>query len=135
MNTSLKSSHRSQVVTELLERRTLMSTWTTVDADPNGLSINSMAADRTGNVYAAGDLTDAAANVFPVLKQKTAGGATWSTIFTKPGTDYGDFTAVAVDPAGDVFVGGYGRGADRKIKHWLIYEHPARPSALAVMDA
>ena len=84
---------------ESLERRTLMSAWNTVDADPNGLSINAMAADRTGNVYAAGDLTDAAANVIPVLKQKTVGGATWSTIFNKPGTDYGDFKAVATDAA------------------------------------
>src|SRR5438093_317367 len=114
---------------QLLERRTLMSTWTTVDADPSAVAINAMAGDKVGNVYAAGDSWDAG-SVIPVLKQKTAGGADWSTIFAKPA---GDFTAVATDPAGDVFVGGDGRGADGKF-HWLIYEQPAGQTGFSVVD-
>src|SRR5438874_3736195 len=114
---------------QLLERRTLMSTWTTVDADPSAVAINAMAGDKVGNVYAAGDSWDGG-SVIPILKQKTAGGADWSTIFTQP---YGDFTALTSDAAGDVFVGGYGRGADGK-SHWLIYERPAGQSGFAVVD-
>jgi len=46
----------NSVAAELLEPRRLLSGWSTVDqlSGPNDSSVNAIAADRFGNVYAAG---------------------------------------------------------------------------------
>ena len=126
---------RSSFGAEILEPRTLMSTWSTVDdftLGPRGVGgAFSMAADSGGNVYAAGEATDSAGILQAVVREKFAASSSWTTIES---FDYSDgkgahFNAITVDKAGDVYVGGQSLSG-----HFLVLERAANQSAFSVID-
>ena len=124
--------HRGSRV-ELLEPRTLLSTWGTVDTLASGQAVRGLASDRAGNVYAVA--TDGFGN--GVIREKPAGSpdvaGSWNTVTTlsDPSGDFGA-NAIAVDGNGNVFVSGLFGGG-----HWRVYELPNTSmglGALTVID-
>lgn len=116
---------------ESLERRTLFSSWTTVeDVQPSGsdyVAYLDIAADANGNVYAVGDH-----NGSGIVREKLNGSSTWTTIldFSALGANSDmDFNAVAVSPTGDLYVSG-----SWDYSKWTVLERPAGQTEFAVVD-
>lgn len=126
-----QNRRRSLDHVEPLERRTLMSAWA-VDDMPlmNGASVTSMAADREGNVYAAGyAVASDGTTDLPIIREKAQG--SWSTIYLNSAS--GGIHALAVDAAGDVFAAGITSGSPTPSR--FLLERPAGQSAFSPIDA
>jgi len=115
---------------EPLESRTLLSAWSTVDSFPGG-SVQGMAADAAGNVYAVGETAPQGSLATYGLREKPAGSSGWTTIATEPPGAI--FRAVAVDATGDVFVTGDGT-VNGQSGHWLTWELPKGSTSFAQLD-
>src|SRR5690242_6720643 len=104
----LSKSSRRVSADPLEARRLLSGAWSTVDTLPAqfGAEVSAMAADTSGNVYAVGYTADSSSNSTLYLREKPAGSATWTTVTTMNGGQWGKFSGVAVDAAGDVFITG-----------------------------
>jgi hypothetical protein len=116
---------------EPLERRTLMSAWA-VDDMPmmNGASVNSMAADRDGNVYAGGyAVASDGTTDLPMIREKAQG--SWSTVYLDSAS--GGIEAIAVDAVGDVFAAGITSGSPSPSR--FLLERHAGQSAFSPIDA
>jgi hypothetical protein len=89
-----------------LERRRLLSGWTTVEEFDagNGAYYFDIAADSAGNLYAAGH-----EGGHPIIRQKLAGGGSWSTVYSSTVTGP-RLTELEVTAAGDVYAAGTGSG-------------------------
>jgi hypothetical protein len=110
---------------EPLEQRRLYSGWTTVSSDPTQNEVISMAADRSGNVYALDDWNG-------TIRKSSDAGATWTTIAKAPAST--TYNSLAVDTTGDLFVAAQGVGADGKAGHGQILEMPTGQSSLTPID-
>lgn len=92
-------------ISQVLERRTLLSAWGVVDdyqlAGGQAASGHSMATDAAGNVYAIGSARDSNGRSHGIVREKLAGSATWLTIEDYPGAGASGayFYAVAADGA------------------------------------
>lgn len=104
---------------ESLERRTLLSGWSTEDDfmpfNPGfgSYAINqAMTADANGNVYAVGEAADfeGVDRHIAFVRQKTSGSASWQTVGTVEGSvgspSPAIFQAVAAVPTGELYVSG-----------------------------
>ncbi|HEV2687166.1 MAG TPA: hypothetical protein VGV35_01390, partial [Bryobacteraceae bacterium] len=124
---------------ERLESRTLLSAWTIADdyqlAAGQIASGHSMASDSAGNVYAIGSAHDSSNRSHGIVREKLAGSTTWSTIEDYPAASVSgtSFYAVAVDSAGDLYVGGQTHDSLNK-PQWLVLEKLAGGSAFTVVD-
>src|SRR6185295_7574338 len=96
------------------ESRVLLSaTWSTVDSLPTSNGVMGMTADSAGNVYAVGDMLDAGGQDHAVVRVKTAGSSSWSTLATIPANP-NSLPSIAADGKGNVFVS----GASVLSNHW-----------------
>ena len=128
---------------EMLEARTLLSAWPTVDtyqlSAGNSSSAEAMATDSAGNVYAAGQAMDSAGHWHGIVRKQAAGSSTWTTIedYTVPTTlkTYGGavFRAIAIDGAGDIYVAGYTQPSGTT-SVWTVMEEPAGGTSFSVVD-
>lgn len=89
---------------EALEARRLLSgTWNTQDTLPSSNEgVGTMAADRFGNVYAAGDVIDSSGHDVWVVRAKPGGSSTWATV-ANFGTSVYWLNGLSTDANGDVF--------------------------------
>ena len=108
---------------ESLESRTLLSAaWTTVSNNIQ-LNVDSMAADKMGNIYAADHLAS-------TIRKSSDAGASWSVI-AQAGTST-LFYSLATDAVGNLFVGASVQATDGR--HWRVFEQPVGQSGLTVVD-
>lgn len=124
-----KRRSRSGFVGQLLESRTLLSGWTTVDTyqlvNGVGASPLAMGTDAAGNVYAAGDAVDSSGSGTGIVRERARGSNTWTTIEQAGNIFHG----VAADPAGDVFAVGGARTSN-----WFVVERKAGQSQFSTVD-
>jgi len=122
----MKSHCESRV--EKLEPRTLLSAWSTVDNNIGGYySVQGMAADWAGNVYAVGYGSGQTGIVREKLGTSPDMPGSWTTIATVP---HAQFESAAVDRNGNVFIGGGNAGGA------TVWQLPAGagPDGLTVVD-
>jgi hypothetical protein len=114
-----RSASRSGL--EPLEARTLLSaTWTTANSPPNGFNhISCLTSDAAGDIYAIGDIVNAGGQDVNVIREKPAGGASWSAPALLP-PNISAFTGMAVDGSGNVFTCATASGT----RHWGTWEIP-----------
>ena len=130
---------RTSIKAELLESRTLLSAWSTVDTYHLGAQWGSfataMASDAAGNVYAAGRAVDSSGNAqHAIVREKLSGSASWTTI--EDTTAAPNFGALAVDATGDVFVSAkpLNGSTGSSSPGWMILERPAGQTMFSVVD-
>ena len=120
-----------------LERRTMLSGWTTIDdyapAASTGAVYYDIATDAGGNVYAVGEHDPSGGPAHGIVREKPAGSDTWTTLLDYssnvfPGSQC-SFNAVAVSPAGDLYVSG---GAE--YASWVVLERRAGQNEFSVVD-
>lgn len=103
-----------------LEARTLLSgTWATQDTLPSSNEgVGTMAADRFGNVYAAGDVIDSSGHDVWVVREKPGGSSTWATV-ANFGTNVYWLNGLSTDANGDVF---FTARPVSSSQHWTTWE-------------
>jgi hypothetical protein len=139
---SRKHASKSSFNPELLESRTLLSAWGTVDnfqlAAGQSAYAKAMATDSGGNVYAAGFAYDSAGHSHGIIREKLAGGTSWTTIedYTVPTTvtnGGASFRAIALDSVGDIYVAGAANTSGTNA--WTVLEKPAGGTTFSVVDS
>jgi hypothetical protein len=122
---------------ERLEARTFLSAWPVVDsfqlASEQISESQAMATDAAGNVYAAGSARDSAGNTHAIIREKAAGGTIWTTVEDFSPNGFAAFHAMAIDAAGDIYVGGEGK-YNSLSDHWFVGERLASGS-FSVVDS
>lgn len=107
------------------------ATWSVVEDFAAGklgpVQFLSLAADTTGQLYAAGYLSDDQGQYRWIVRKSDVGGATWSTVddFVLPGSERTLAQALTVDANGHVCVAGYGdtpsdAGQPQPRTRWLV---------------
>jgi len=128
---------RALSVVESLEPRLLLYAWTTVYLPPQntiGHTKTAMATDAVGNVYAAGIvehvLADGSTTSGGVVDEKLSGKSDWQTIedLSNVSLAFTSFDALAVDRAGNLYVGGNTRTGS------LVLERPAGQTTFSTVD-
>jgi len=117
---------RGKACIEKLESRVLLSAWSTVDSFQlvagQRAGALAMTADPAGNAYAAGT-----ASGHGVVREKSSGGTSWTTIEDLPAAS---FFGMAVDAAGDVFVSG-----SNNTGYGIVLERVAGQAAFSQVDS
>ncbi|HSZ58870.1 MAG TPA: hypothetical protein VK797_24735 [Tepidisphaeraceae bacterium] len=133
-----RRSSRCSFNPEPLESRTLLSAWGTIDNYQLATGWNAgaaaMAMDSAGNVYAAGYAQDSSGRTHGIVREKLAGSANWSTIEDYISGTLATFKAIAIDGAGDVYVGGGAKDSSGN-EQWIVLEKPASSGSFSVVDS
>lgn len=114
---------------EGLERRTLLSSWTTVDdfqvAPGHSSGTLGIAADPAGNVYAVGAGLDVKGAPYGFVREKHIGDDQWRTTATLPAMR---LYRAAINAAGDLYVQGESSEA------WVVLERRAGKTNFEEVD-
>lgn len=117
----------------------MLSAWGTVDNFqlPGQISsgLGAMATDAAGNVYAAGSV--ATTSKQGIVREKLSGSSTWTTIEDSNLGGSLAFNSIAIDQAGDIYVGGTSNynSSNSIDNHWIVLERPAGGSSFSIVDS
>lgn len=91
-----------------------------------------IAADTSGNLYAAGYCANGSDAIFGIVRKSTDQGATWSTVLDyQNGGNDSYFLSIAITSTGVVFVAGY---VDKVTDMWLVIKTTNGGNSWTVMD-
>src|SRR4051812_32577110 len=126
---SRAAAQQSCQIEPLEGRRLLSATWGTISAY-NGADIHKLVASPSGNLYAVGSYFTTSWNRGIALEM-IAGSNTWTPILDLGvSTASTDFTAVAADALGNVYVA----GRNGATTHQTIWERKTGQSNFVVID-